>query len=75
MVLKCHSVIGSYKQGVLFKAVLGLQTALKFSLSPHVYVKTGIGIFGQQVILMILTICVWGPLLFHKFGVSSNKAN
>lgn len=54
----------SIKKGNLFKAVLGLQTALKISVSPvdpHVYVKAGVGIFGQQVIPSILTFCVWWP--------------
>ncbi|WP_106832043.1 hypothetical protein [Parabacteroides pacaensis] len=54
----------SIKKGDLFKAVLGLQTALKISISPtspHVYVKAGVGIFGQQVIPTVLTVCVWWP--------------
>lgn len=54
----------SVKKGDLFKAVLGLQTALKITISPtspHVYVKAGVGIFGQQVIPTILTVCVWWP--------------
>lgn len=54
----------SIKKGDLFKAVLGLQTALKIVISPaspHVYVKAGVGIFGQQAIPTILTVCVWWP--------------
>lgn len=54
----------SIKKGDLFKAVLGLQTALKITISPaapHVYVKAGVGIFGQQAIPTILTVCVWWP--------------
>lgn len=54
----------SVKKGNLFKAVLGLQTALKILISPanpHVYVKAGVGIFGQQAIPAILTFCVWWP--------------
>lgn len=54
----------SIKKGNLFKAVLGMQTALKIVISPaapHVYVKAGVGIFGQQVIPTILTLCVWWP--------------
>lgn len=38
----------SIKKGNLFKAVLGLQTALKIRISPavpHVYVKASVGIF------------------------------
>lgn len=54
----------SIKKGDLFKAVLGLQTALKIRISlavPHVYVKAGVGIFGQQIIPTVLTVCVWWP--------------
>jgi len=54
----------SIKKGDLFKAVLGLQTALKIKISPtapHAYVKAGVGIFGQQVIPTVLTLCVWWP--------------
>lgn len=43
----------SIKKRDLFKAVLGLQTALKIKISlavPHVHVKAGVGIFGQQII-------------------------
>lgn len=54
----------SIKKGNLFKAVLGLQTALKITISntpPHVCVKAGVGIFGQQAIPTVLTLCVWWP--------------
>lgn len=61
----------SIKKGNLFKAVLGLQTALKIRISPavpHVYVKASVGIFGQQAIPTALTVCVWWPLRYHSFG-------
>jgi len=54
----------SVKKGNLFKAVIGLQTALKIKVSninPHVCVTTDVGIFGQQAIPAVLTICVWWP--------------
>lgn len=54
----------SIKKGNLFKAVLGLQTALKITIgntSPHVCAKAGVGIFGQQAIPTVLTVCVWWP--------------
>ena len=59
----------SIKKGDLFKAVLGLQTALKIAISPtspHVYVKAGVGIFGQQVIPTVLTVCVWWPFVIPQ---------
>lgn len=59
----------SIKKGNLFRAVLGLQTALKIVISPatpHVYVKAGVGIFGQQAIPTILTVCVWWPFVIPQ---------
>lgn len=53
----------------MFRAVLGLQTALKVVISPaapHVYVKAGVGIFGQQAIPTILTVCVWWPFVIPQ---------
>ena len=50
--------------GDWFKAVLGHQTALKITIgntSPHVCAKASVGIFGQQAIPTILTVCVWWP--------------
>lgn len=55
----------SVKKGNLFKAVLGLQTALKIKISPtppHTCVSTDIGIFGQQAIPTVLTVCLWWPI-------------
>lgn len=54
----------SIKKGNMFAAILGMQTALKVLISPaapHVYVKAGVGIFGQQAIPTLLTTCVWLP--------------
>lgn len=54
----------SIKKGNLFKAVLGLQTALKITIcnmTPHVCAKAGVGIFGQQAIPTVLTFGVWWP--------------
>lgn len=54
----------SIKKGSLFKAVLGLQTAMKITIGntpPHACAKASVGIFGQQVIPTVLTVCVWWP--------------
>lgn len=68
----------SIKKGDLFKAVLGLQTALKIRISlaaPHVYVKAGVGIFGQQIIPTVLTVCVWWPFAIPQIWgmIQQNK--
>lgn len=68
----------SIKKGDLFKAVLGLQTALKITVSPtapHVYVKAGVGIFGQQVIPTILTVCVWWPFVIPQIWGIIKQSN
>lgn len=59
----------SVRKGNLFKAVLGLQTALKIHISPatpHVWVKAGVGIFGQQTIPTVLTTCIWWPFIIPQ---------
>ena len=56
----------SIKKGDLLRAVVGMQTAMKVVITPntpHVYVKTGVGIFGQQAIPSLLTAFVFHPLL------------
>ena len=43
----------SIKKGDLLRAVVGMQTAMKVVITPntpHAYVKTRVGIFGQQAI-------------------------
>lgn len=68
----------SIKKGNLFKAVLGLQTALKIRISPavpHVYVKASVGIFGQQAIPTALTVCAWWPFAIPQLWgmIQQNK--
>lgn len=61
----------SLKKGNLFQAVLGMQTALKVKISaksPHVLVKMGIGLFGQQAIPTILTVAVWWPVVICQIA-------
>ena len=58
--------------------VFVLQTALKIKISPaapHAYVKAGIGIFGQQVIPTVLTVCVWWPFVIPQLWemIQQNK--
>jgi hypothetical protein len=50
----------------LFKTVCGLKSALKIELVPQggaVFVKAGIGIFGQQAIPSLVTWFVFWPVL------------
>lgn len=59
----------SIKKGGMFKAILGMQTALKIqihSASPNVFVKTSVGIFAQQAIPTIITMLVLWPVLLAQ---------
>jgi hypothetical protein len=63
----------SLHKGGLFKAVLGMKTALKVSIEPTengTVVKAGIGIFGQQVIpTLIMWYVFWPVLLTQLWGL------
>lgn len=59
----------SIKKGGMFKAVLGMKSALKIeihSASPNVLVKTSIGIFAQQAIPTVITMFVLWPVLLSQ---------
>lgn len=59
----------SIHKGGLFKAVLGMKTALKVNIEPaekETVVKAGIGIFGQQVIPTLIMMYVFWPVLLTQ---------
>lgn len=59
----------SISKGGLFKAALGLKTALNISLTPvngNVYFDAGIGIFGKQVVPSMLTLFVAWPIIITQ---------
>ena len=68
----------SISKGNLFKAVLGLKSALKVSLRPKdnaIAFEAGIGIFGQQAIPTIIS-GIWGmnvavPFAENPFGFAA----
>lgn len=63
----------SLTKGGMFKAVLGLKTALKVTLKPEsdrVAFYAGIGIFGQQLIpALIMYFVAWPVLLTQLWGM------
>ena len=63
----------SLTKGGMFKAVLGLKTALKVTLKPEadrVSFDAGIGIFGQQLIpALIMYFVAWPVLLTQIWGM------
>lgn len=59
----------SITKGNLFKAVLGMRTALKIKLFPQnngVFFDANVGIFGQQVIPTAITLFVFWPVLLTQ---------
>ena len=71
------SELGTYDisltKGGMFKALLGLKTALKVTLKPEsdrVSFDAGIGIFGQQLIpTLIMYFVAWPVLLTQLWGM------
>lgn len=71
------SELGTYDisltKGGMFKAVLGLKTALKITLKPEsngVSFDAGIGIFGQQLIPTVIMLFVaWPVILTQVWGM------
>ena len=56
----------SITKGGLFKAVLGMKTALKISLTSEegkIRFRAGVGIFGLQVIPAAIALFFWWPVL------------
>lgn len=59
----------SITKGGMFKAVLGMKTALKVSLTPqgsNVYFDAGVGIFGQQAIPTVISMFFFWPVLITQ---------
>jgi len=59
----------SLTKGGLFKTILGLKTALKINMVPrdgNIYIKAGIGIFGQQAIPTVIAFLFWWPVLLMQ---------
>lgn len=59
----------SIKKGGMFKAILGMKSALKIeihSTSPNVLVKTRVGIFAQQAVPTVITMLVLWPVLLAQ---------
>ncbi len=63
----------SISKGNIFKAVLGMRTALKISLKPSnngIAFDASVGIFGQQVIpTMVMWFFAWPVLVTQIWGI------
>ncbi len=59
----------SLAKGNVFKAVLGMKSALKVSLTPQgnaIHINAGVGIFGQQAIPTAITMFFFWPVLIPQ---------
>jgi DNA-directed RNA polymerase subunit RPC12/RpoP len=59
----------SLTKGNVFKAVLGMKSALKVTLTPNgnnIHIKAGVGIFGQQAIPTAITMFAFWPVLIPQ---------
>lgn len=59
----------SITKGGVFKAVIGMKTALKINLQPRggdTYFEAGVGVFGQQVIPTVISMLFFWPVLITQ---------
>ena len=59
----------SIAKGNIFKAVLGMRTAMKITLIPNdgnIHFEAGIGIWGQQIIPTIISMFMYLPTIFAQ---------
>ena len=59
----------SITKGGVFKAVLGMKTALKVTLLPqgsNIYFEAGVGIWGQQVIPTVISMLYFWPVIITQ---------
>lgn len=63
----------SIAKGNMFKAILGMKTALKITLLPqngNIYFEAGVGIFGKQIIpTLVMWYVAWPVLLTQIWGM------
>jgi len=59
----------SVSKGSMFKAVLGMKTALKIVIRPQgeqIAIEAGVGIFGQQAVPTVISLLVFWPVLITQ---------
>ena len=68
----------SITKGGVFKAIIGMKTALKVNIIPngnYIQINAGVGIFGQQAIPMVISMLFFWPVLIAQISgmVSQSK--
>lgn len=59
----------SLTKGDIFKAIVGMQTALKVIINPQtdkINVEASVGIFGQQVVPTVISMLLFWPILIPQ---------
>src|SRR5919112_5101066 len=68
----------SIRRGGIFKAIIGLKTALNIRIEPEANgtrVEAGVGIFGQQAIPTAITLLVFWPVIIAQVWNMAQEAN
>lgn len=67
----------SITKGGIFKAVMGMKTALKVTLTPHgntIEFEAGVGIWGQQAIPTVISMLFFWPVLITQIWGMINQS-
>ena len=68
----------SVSKGSIFKAVLGMKTALKIIIRPQggrIFIEAGVGVFGQQAIPTIISMLFFWPVLVTQIWGIIQQSN
>jgi len=71
-------IVVSLTKGGMFKAVLGMNTALKIQIAPEddkIKVDTSVGIFGQQAIPTAISMLIFWPILITQLWGLIKQSN
>lgn len=67
----------SITKGGIFKAVLGMKSALKINIVPNngaIRIEAGVGIFGQQAIPTVISMLFFWPVLITQISGMISQA-
>jgi hypothetical protein len=68
----------SVTKGGMFKAVLGMKTALKIVIRPQggqIAIESGVGVFGQQAIPTVISLLFFWPVLVTQIWGIVKQSN
>ena len=68
----------SVSKGGLFKAVLGMKTALKIVIRPQagqIAIEAGVGVFGQQAIPTVISMLFFWPIMVTQIWGIVQQSN